>query len=807
MDRSQRPRSNVERRSRSNPNVFADGFAAEVEDARRGHRISQPIIRRPEEWEPLSRTDKRARTPSFVAPSMFLMNKHGERMQHEGSSRRSIAKERRSSFGILNGGSTVESRPSSLYADAQTSISVRNRPTSNASSYAPYENDRSDSPVLGSSGPSHAYDMFPQAGVARSSVAVPSALRLQPSLHTPAHPAHPYGLYQQNTLPVGEDEEISPLEPAIPIGLPGRSTNFHRHIGPDGEEQYILGPDGHTEQLPPYSKYPDQSSEKIGFAAAGAPMASSSPQPQPQQPFPQDWPLQAPSHQSPTRSLEDVISPAIISEPETTPSLLERRPTSDMPTPESSRSSVISKQDEKKPWKEKSWKERRRTRVCAGRIPVWALLTFATCVLFLVIILGGVIGGLLTAEKGEKEPPTVTVTNTQSMFDASLIPTPTGMPPLPTGRFYLPLGVPQEQQKNCLISADQFNAWSCNVPPAPMIVDVRQPGFSIMKMWGVGPPTAADGKRPRFNYTYGAQPPRIQPMQRLYWVSDIEEPARGPALHFQTNYDKLVILDPSQFSTARKRSAYGYGNTEPPSSPPGRLRHRFELLTTGDQPWFCYWNQTSIEGFVYMQQNSSTHGGTPPSVISGGLLPSSSTAEPSVAQATSSLPAAAAAAAGSPARKDELRLAPTKVKRAADSVSYSSTGSSLPSASSPFAGFDRLPGFPFIMKIVERRVPNSATAVQPYCIKMVVPPDGDPVPMNDDDGNPIKFNLLENDPSPSNTSTASTSRKHGAATRTMTATASATRPKGEEVAQLRRLLERSDPPKSCHCLWVSPNRP
>lgn len=55
-----------------------------------------------------------------------------------------------------------------------------------------------------------------------------------------------------------------------------------------------------------------------------------------------------------------------------------------------------------KKWHEKTWKEKRKTRVCGGRVPVWVLLMIATFVLFLVIILGGVLGGILTAEKGDK---------------------------------------------------------------------------------------------------------------------------------------------------------------------------------------------------------------------------------------------------------------------------------------------------------------------------------------------------------------------------------------------------------------------
>jgi hypothetical protein len=389
------------------------------------------------------------------------------------------------------------------------------------------------------------------------------------------------------------------------------------------------------------------------------------------------------------------------------------------------------------------------------------------------------------------------------MFDASLIPQPTGMPPLPTGQFMLPLGIPQEQQKNCLTNADQFNAWSCNTPPIPEYVEIHQnsQGFSILKMWGSAPPPNADGTKARFNYTFGAQPPRVQPMQRLYWVSDVEEPARGPALHFQTSYDKLVIVDASQLGTQMKVRRSSNSPPQPPPPSPPHLRH--QVLQTGQQPWFCFWNQTFIEGFIYMQQSSSAARGGGQALS----IPSSPTSGASPASfPLASTPGSSVAATSSPiVSKRDDDAAPRFIRRApekASSAAASASASSFPSPTGP------LPQLPFIMKIEERRVPNSAAAVQPYCQKMLVPPDGDPMPLRDDDGNPIRINLMESDPSASEFSTAFSPKK--------TAAPSATSPhqrRAEEAADLREyfrqnnLWKRNDPPKSCHCLWVSPPAP
>ena len=72
-------------------------------------------------------------------------------------------------------------------------------------------------------------------------------------------PAHPYAMYSQSglddeTSSVRDMHAIPPTVPAIqtamPVGFPGLNNGYHRVLGPDGEEQDIIGPDGHTEQLP-----------------------------------------------------------------------------------------------------------------------------------------------------------------------------------------------------------------------------------------------------------------------------------------------------------------------------------------------------------------------------------------------------------------------------------------------------------------------------------------------------------------------------------------------------------------------------
>jgi len=111
---------------------------------------------------------------------------------------------------------------------------------------------RPESPYQGPTGPSHPYHMYPQNTrlTRTASVATTS---------TNPGPTYPYGMYPQNTVPESESIHDSIPASSIPVGFPGHGANYQRRLGPDGEEAAdIIGPLGHTEQLPPYTKYPDE---------------------------------------------------------------------------------------------------------------------------------------------------------------------------------------------------------------------------------------------------------------------------------------------------------------------------------------------------------------------------------------------------------------------------------------------------------------------------------------------------------------------------------------------------------------------
>lgn len=166
-------------------------------------------------------------------------------------------------------------------------------------------------------------------------------------------------------------------EAGIPVGFPGHGQEIHRQIGPDGEELDIIGIDGHTEQLPPYSRYPEG-----------------------EDPF-KDPPVVSPRHRGES-SANESSHQTLINEPEVR---AHRVPSQD----ESSPSATLlggSREGSLKEMNEKSWKERSKKRICWGKMPLWlAALLAVGAVLLLGGILGGVLGSLVTKEHFEAHPP------------------------------------------------------------------------------------------------------------------------------------------------------------------------------------------------------------------------------------------------------------------------------------------------------------------------------------------------------------------------------------------------------------------
>jgi hypothetical protein len=102
------------------------------------------------------------------------------------------------------------------------------------------------------------------------------------------------------------------------------------------------------------------------------------------------------------------------------------------------------------------------------------------------------------------------------------------------------------------------------------------------------------GPDPSMQLSYGSQVSNMfTSFAPFYFVSDRDDPDDGPAFYFQQEYNKLVVVsqDALDVPTRRlKRDAYGRW-------PSWFVQKQY--ATPGDKPWFCYWNNTMMEAFIY----------------------------------------------------------------------------------------------------------------------------------------------------------------------------------------------------------------
>lgn len=295
-------------------------------------------------------------------------------------------------------------------------------------------------------------------------------------------------------------------------------------------------------------------------------------------------------------------------------------------------------------------------------------------------------------------------------YDATpLTAVPTGLPALPTGTFAVPIGPPSLNQATCLQNTAQSNAWSCNIGmgPGPVQMSIKAIKES---------PSLVDNNEILLNYgnqslkawTYGAQAPTFQTDQVMHLVKDTDETARGPAWWFQMPYNKIVVLRNEELAQVSKRGTTGdrHETNDPPFNRKG-------VASPGEEVWFCHWNGTVLEAFIYPNQTSS-FGANPNNQVTSSSSPSKPTA--AAGSATySSVPTAS---------------------------SYPpSGGGSPPSFTGP--QFNMIPAYGKVVKIQEHRVSSGPQVVPPYCMKYSINADNSATPKLNATSQPIMVYLNE----------------------------------------------------------------
>ncbi|TDZ27587.1 hypothetical protein CTRI78_v012246 [Colletotrichum trifolii] len=320
---------------------------------------------------------------------------------------------------------------------------------------------RSESPYEGPSGPSHPYQMYPQR---TNSVATSSTARMpEPSYNGPQGPVHPYTLYPQNTVPAEPNEGGD-----IPVGFLGHTDNYQRRLGPDGEEiADLIGPLGHTEELPPYTRYPEQShtSKQSGEASQRVVQGPSPSQQRSQSPprlsLSQIHQSSAPSQVFVQHRDVTVMAASVAPIPGAGGlGLATRNPEFESREdlrPQSSRvssrtlASDSASQHEintaAEPYAEKGsegrkWQKRAKRRMF-GVIPYWAICLLAVGLILMGIILGAVIGTFFAKHKKppgrhQDDEPIPLVIPTATVDIKPLATLPPDLPSMEVGIFGLP---------------------------------------------------------------------------------------------------------------------------------------------------------------------------------------------------------------------------------------------------------------------------------------------------------------------------------------------------------------------------------
>ena len=172
------------------------------------------------------------------------------------------------------------------------------------------------------------------------------------------------------------------------------------------------------------------------------------------------------------------------------------------------------------------------------------------------------------------------------------------LPLLPTGNFTIPLDTPTDDNNACLPISSQTVAWGC---ASNDFVDLKV----IPSDYGSTQVSVYNNMPDQMLYLYGAQPPMLKSPASLTLVTDINNPSKGPAYFFQQTYDKIVILNSTAFVPQNNKRELVAGEKLSPEIRDVIMPRDPRMAVPGDQPWFCFWNNTILEGFIYVNETIS----------------------------------------------------------------------------------------------------------------------------------------------------------------------------------------------------------
>ncbi|KAI3321246.1 hypothetical protein HD806DRAFT_503529 [Xylariaceae sp. AK1471] len=630
----------------------------------------------------------------------------------------------------------------SLRHDGLERTTARHSSVSTNSTFMPTE-----TPYNGPSGPSYPYQMYPQDVRLARTASLATTLTApvsERSYNGPHRPTHPYGIYPQ-IVASGDDGSGDRLpQRDINVGFPGTADRYQRRLGPDGEEAAdMIGPDGHTEQLPPYTRYPDEAYVQKALGVNVAQSAPPSPPVQQNLDIPGAGGIGLATRNPEFASTEDLGQ---------LHSPLSRRSIRSF-TSEASRHSIntaaLAVTNEKST---PNWKAAARRKVW-GVVPCWAVVLAVIVLVLLGVVVGIVIGTVIVPHLKKGPPhdkPPYPPTTPGPGFEPYLT-VPPGLPPLVEGPFSLTLfSFSNTRSRNvCLKDPAQGRAWNCEAIMSQLVMNISRKQDSE--------PVAAYALDLSYNhaytpesntYTYGVQPPSLTG-ETLRLVNDTWEPSRGPAWALSLPYTKTIIL-PDQYLTqndtsldkVQRRMMFGYDFK------------RKGLAQLGDKPWVCTWPGTILEVFIYVTQNSSPKY----PMLSGSTTNAPTPSLPSTESSTGAQQTGVHHRdAIKPHHNDDYSYgnekhpypdSPTPSPTTPSPTSpASATSSQTPSGGSDNPSHPPMqpplyPAYPRVMKVEERRIPQHDAPI-PTCRQVQIMDNGEAKPVTDDSGQPVEIQILE----------------------------------------------------------------
>ncbi|KAI1265312.1 hypothetical protein F5Y18DRAFT_417082 [Xylariaceae sp. FL1019] len=671
----------------------------------------------------------------------------------------------------------VSPRPSSIAKPhpPRESFSLRNdgvarglARSSSTSTQSPFVD--SETPYNGPSGPSHPYQMYPQnVRLARTaSIATTSTAPItERSYNGPRGPTHPYNIYPQN---VTSGDPAEPSEPGLSesagrdniVGFLGTTDHYRRRIGPDGEEAAdLIGPDGHTEQLPPYTRYPDevsaQKARDMAAIPAGASLDIVQPTPtttstptQPNLEIPGAGGIGLATRNPEFASTEDL---GRLGSPASRRSV--RSFTSDA-SHHAINTGALAVVGEKRT--QKNWKIAAKRKVW-GIVPCWCVVLGMVVLVFLGILVGVLIGTVFSHGPPKKHPSDPAYSQDSSTTTTDAVPYPTlppGLPSLPEKTYSVGLGQASRSSSACFADENLEASWDCNPTFSELTMQTRKLDDA--------PETAAyvidfsHNKSLTLDanfYAYGVQPPDFSVTNiTLNLVNDTFQLTQGPAWAFAVPYTKTILVPEPYLQAPGSTSVeedkhYAHqarGRHLRPRMQYGQDFKRRGVAQPGDKPWICTWPETILEMFIYILDESS-HGGdqydqddhSPPNSSQG--YPSSTAAN----AAQSSQPSRRSDGGSNDDDDDSLpyddgghdyqssnsspMTSPMTSPPTSPTVS-TSTSSPASSSTNWFGPIPSIPQgpplYPKVFKVDERRNAKPSSSDLPTCRQVVIGSDGEP---------------------------------------------------------------------------------